>query len=626
MPMKWKFAWTLVLALVASPAFALGLGQIQVRSQYGEPLLAEIPIVSSDPAELRQLQARLASPETFARIGLQPPEGLVRNLQFNVALDASGRPVIRVTSVEPVDQPLLTFLIEADWGQGRLVREYSALLDAPDAIAAPAQPPIQAPEPARGDRIVRPAATAPEATPAPEVAADTGPDAGPGTPEPEAVADSAAEPGPEPEPEAATAEAGEAAAPAAAPPPAPAASARVAGEYAVQAGDTLSEIVQGMSREAGVSANQMMLALLRTNPEAFIGGNVNLLRAGAVLRMPAEEEARRLSVADASAEVRAQVARWREMAAPRPQPGESALAQAGATGDGEGGDAAQAPPSPGPVADARLEIAPPASADGRQAGTRSGITAGGEGEMLRQELQETRETLAARDAEVDELKARLAELEQLQQQQQQLIELKDSELAAVQQRLAESNQQQGPTLADANQATAGVPGPQEAGGLPWPWIGLGLVLLVAAALAWARMRRPAEAPASRGRSSPAWHAGGAAAASGQVPEPQSTPRQAPEPPQSREAAAAPATPDAVEPPVSPVPPAPSAAEGAGEGRDAAGTVDGLTGAGERLELAKAYVELGDVETARDLLQEVVDAGSAPESGEAARLLRELAQA
>src|SRR5690606_5291376 len=178
---------------------------------------------------------------------------------------------------------------------------------------------------------------------------------------PEAVADSAAEPGPEPEPEAATAEAGEAAAPAAAPPPAPAASARVAGEYAVQAGDTLSEIVQGMPREAGVSANQMMLALLRTNPGAFIGGNVNLLRAGAVLRMPVEEEARRLSVADASAEVRAQVARWRELSAPRPQPGESALAQAGGTGDGDGGDAAQAPP-PGPVADARLEIAPPASA------------------------------------------------------------------------------------------------------------------------------------------------------------------------------------------------------------------------------------------------------------------------
>src|SRR5690554_1362775 len=182
MLLRWRFAWFLALALLAGPAFALGLGQIQVRSQYGEPLLAEIPIVSSDPAELRQLQARLASPETFARIGLQPPQGLVQDLQFNVALDAAGRPVIRVTSAEPVEQPLLTFLIEADWGQGRLVREYSALVDAPDTIAAPAQPPIRAPEVDTGDRIVRPAsapvgqapAEAEPAPPAPEPA--TAPD------------------------------------------------------------------------------------------------------------------------------------------------------------------------------------------------------------------------------------------------------------------------------------------------------------------------------------------------------------------------------------------------------------------------------------------------------------------
>ena len=164
--MRWRVGWGVVLALVASREGELGLGQIQVRSQYGEPLLAEIPLVASDPAERRQLQARLASPETFARIGLQPPQGLVQDLQFNVALDASGRPVIRVTSTAPVEEPLLTFLIEADWGQGRLVREYSALIVAPDTIAAPAQPPIQAPAVDAGDRIIRPASA-----PAPVAAA-----------------------------------------------------------------------------------------------------------------------------------------------------------------------------------------------------------------------------------------------------------------------------------------------------------------------------------------------------------------------------------------------------------------------------------------------------------------------
>jgi len=626
MPMKWRFAWALVLALVASPAFALGLGQIQVRSQYGEPLLAEIPIVSSDPAELRQLRARLASPETFARIGLEPPRGLVQDLQFNVALDASGRPVIRVTSTEPVDQPLLTFLIEADWGQGRLVREYSALLDAPDTVAAPAQPPIQAPVPDQGDRIVRPAVSAP-----PEAAVAVGPDAQPAAAEPDAVAGPESEAAPAaPAEEAMEADVAGLAQPVPGPPPAPApapvaTAGAVPGEYTVQAGDTLSQIVQGMARDAEVTANQMMLALLRTHPEAFIGGNVNLVRAGAVLRVPGDGEPRRLSAADASAEVRAQVARWREMSAPRPQPGDAPVAQADQPGEAAAGEAVQAPQAAGPAADARLEIAPPASADGQQAGTRSGITAGGEGEMLRQELQETRESLAARDAEVEELKARLAELEEIQGQQQQLITLKDSELAAVQQRLAESNQQPGPTLADANQAAAGAPAPQDAGvGTPWLWIGLGVVLLVAAALAWVRLRRDggssaARRPASR---SPTWHAGGGPAAAatataagseaGRRPEPPDVQADRPEEPPEQSDDTVVRSPEQ----------APGPAMGPADYADP----DALTGVGERLELAKAYVELGDIETARDLLQEVVDAGSAPESGEAERLLQDLARA
>ena len=634
MLLRWRLAWVMALALLAGPAFALGLGQIQVRSQYGEPLLAEIPIVSSDPAELRQLQARLASPETFARIGLQPPQGLVQDLQFNVALDASGRPVIRVTSAAPVEQPLLTFLIEADWGQGRLVREYSALIDAPDTIAAPAQPPIQAPVVDTGDRIIRPASApepvaAAEQAPAPEPGPAVEPD-----PEPAAapVAE-AAEPDPV-EPQAAPAPA------VPAPAPAPvAATASVPGEYGpIQAGDTLSRIVQGMALEDGVSVNQMMLALVRTNPQAFIGGNVNLLREGAVLRMPEAGSAQQVSMAEATAEVRSQVARWREMSGPRPQPAADAVDAAGGTATADaaadGGDA-PAPAAGAAVADARLEIAPATGEGGQQAGTRSGITAGGEGEMLRQELQETRESLAARDAEVEELKARLADLEQLQAQQQQLIELKDSELATVQQRLAESNEQAAPTLAQANQDPAGGPAPQEAG-LPWLWIGLGLVLVIAAALAWARIRRegadtpvrravaPAAAPAAGG---PTWHAGGAAAATPQpsspapAPVPEAPP--APEPPVASEPGPEPESEPRVETVIAEEPePEPEPLSAAEEDADPVG--DLLTGAGERLELAKAYIELGDVDTARALLQEVARETGAPESSEAARLLSELA--
>ena len=151
----------ILLALLAGPAAALGLGQISVKSQRNQPLLAEIPIITSDPSELEQLQARLASPDTFRRVGLEPPQGAMAELQFAVALDAQGRPVIRVTTATPVQQPLLTFLLEVDWGDGRLVREYSALLDAPNTVSAPAQPAIQAPVAAPSNTIMRPPETAP---------------------------------------------------------------------------------------------------------------------------------------------------------------------------------------------------------------------------------------------------------------------------------------------------------------------------------------------------------------------------------------------------------------------------------------------------------------------------------
>src|SRR3546814_668027 len=101
-----------MLALLAGPALALGLGQLTVKSQPGQPLVAEIPIISSDPGELENLQARLASPDTFRRVGLQPPDMEVSGLQFAVALDARGNPVIRVTSTAPLTPPLLTFLLE----------------------------------------------------------------------------------------------------------------------------------------------------------------------------------------------------------------------------------------------------------------------------------------------------------------------------------------------------------------------------------------------------------------------------------------------------------------------------------------------------------------------------------
>lgn len=624
----------LCLLLQCQVALALGLGQVEVRSRAGEPLLAEIPIISTDPAELENLQARLASPETFRRIGLDPPTGLVSDLRFAVALDAQGRPVIRITTDVPVQQPVLNFLVEVEWGQGRLVREYSALVDTPQTVAAPAQPPIQAPQAAPSNLIERPAVAAP-AAPAP---ADSPAQAPEEARADDALATDSATDAPAPQP---------APAPAPAPPAMPsalpaAAAATTPGEIGpVQRGQTLGQIASELSAGSGHSLNQVMLALLRENPEAFIGGNLNLIRQGAVLRVPATETWSDASVAEANALVRDHVSRWRELRRPVAQPDAVAGAPApAAEADGAPADASAA--NAGRVAEARLEIVPAAAGASANAGTRTGTAAGGEGDMLQQqELVQTRETLAARDAEVEELRTRLAELEQLQQQQAQLIAMKDSELAAAQQRLAESNARPTTSVGDA------APGPEASAGLPWLWIGLGLVA-AALLVAWlVSRRRPV--PARKGGPS-------FASAPGNSP-----PRRAVIVP------AAPASP-AADPPVVPVERAstwqapPAAASGAsptwhasGETRepeadDASTTApvreavtqhqsqsqgqaqasvpqetDPPASAGhERIELARAYLDLGDTDTARSLLQEVADAGDADARDAARQLLRELA--
>lgn len=426
----------LILALFSSAAMALGLGNIRVLSKPGQPLVAEIPVITSDPGELDNARAGLAAPATFERVGLPPPDGLVSELQFQFAQDREGRAVIRVTSAAPVQVPSVGFLIEVDWGQGRLVREYSALVAAPETATAVAEPVIEAPAAAPSDLIVRepeplPSTSAPQPLAAPALA---------------------------PAPVVPTAPVQ-----AARPPVAPAP--RAQGELAqVQRGQSLSQIAGTLARENGYSLNQNMVALMRANPEAFIRGNVNLLKQGAVLRTPAEEELARVNAAEARSIVREQTAQWRQARAPIPQP---AIADAAVVSRPATNNPAAAP------SDARLEIAPAVAGGQQTAGMTTGLDAGGEGDMLANEqLQQAREDLATRDVEMQELRDRVAELEKLQKQQQSLIAMKDSDLAAAQQRLAESNKQ------DA------------AASLGWLWLGLALLVLGVVAWLLSRRRKP----------------------------------------------------------------------------------------------------------------------------------------
>ncbi len=610
----------LAFAFAAAPAWALGLGQIKVLSQRDQPLLAEIPVISADPSELESLQARLASPDTFARVGLAPPQGIVSDLQFAVALDARGRPVVRVTSAGPVQQPLLTFLLEVDWGQGRLVREYSALLDTPQTAAAPAQPPIIEATVDPVDVVVRPPAAEPDnpltaTAPKPVPLPPSKP--APPAPTPSNVLQADA---PVPVPLPAPSESEVAAA-------APIEVVADEQTRTVRPGETLAGIAAEVGR--GRNLDQTLVALLRANPEAFIGGNANRLRAGAVLRIPGGSGIDRYSPDEAAVVVREQATQSRGAGRALPQP--PAVVGA-APADAVATPAPAKPRTPRTAAQARLEIVPAAGNEAKRAGQRSGTSAGGEGDMVRQELQQTKESLAARDAEVQELKARVAELEQLQQKQSQLLAMKDNALASAQKKLAAGQQ-------------AAPPAPKPAEGSLLPWIGaaVGLVLLAVVVVLWLRRRaaEPAVVTAlrndvARDRTpslADAFEAdtfdSEATAVEDEVPvfvdEPPAEP--SPSPAEASGSEASPAwsrlAPSAdPEPPKPAVParPVPTWHSGGVE----VGPLNPAPPGQGRLDLAKAYLDMGDRDTARSLLQEVAARGDTlGVRMEAERLLKDL---
>ncbi|WP_313249038.1 FimV/HubP family polar landmark protein [Stenotrophomonas acidaminiphila] len=593
----------LALGLYSSAALALGLGNIRVLSRPGQPLVAEIPVISSDPGELERATVGLASAATFERVGLSRPEGLVGELQFQFAQDAQGRAVVRVTSATPVQVPALSFLIEVDWGQGRLVREYSALVAAPEAATAVAEPVIEAPAAAPSNLIVREPAPLPASAPTPTAT---------------------------PKPAPATATATATVAPAAAPRPAPVSQATAPdGTLApVRSGQTLSGIAGQLARDNGVSLDQAMVALLRANPEAFIRGNVNLLRQGAVLRVPESGELQRIDSAAARVLVREHVAQWRQARAPIPQP---ALAGAAAS-------VARPATAPAAANDARLEIAPAVAGAQQAAGTTTGLEAGGEGDMAANEqLRQAREDLATRDAELQELRERVAELEKLQAQQQSLIAMKDSNLAAAQQRLAEVGKK------------------EPAGTAPWAW--LGVLLLVVAAAGWwlSRRRRPSPLPPAPAAGHAAAMELSALAAAMPAVEAQAVARDLPavqehapagdqaeveaeavpfwsRPSGGAHASRPPRQEPVLSPDAAPVPGAEGApAEPAAQDTDTWPAADMASLAPlnpapagrERLELAIAYLDLGDAETARTLLNEVAAGEDVQARAEAMELLGRL---
>lgn len=254
-----------LLGLLGSNASALSLGRITVQSALGEPLRAEIDIPEINAEEAASLKAAVAQPAAFQAAGLEynPAMGGVKT---SLQTRPNGRAFIRLSSDRAINEPFVDMILEATWASGRIVRDYTMLFDpAPLKKASPiAVSPVQAPA-----QLQAPIATpsAPRAT----------------TPQPVASAPVKMEPRPS----------------AAKPVPAASQPAERNQKIKIKSGDTASGIAATI-KPANVSLDQMLVAMLRANPNAFISDNVNRMKAGAVLEVPTEAQASATSESEAS--------------------------------------------------------------------------------------------------------------------------------------------------------------------------------------------------------------------------------------------------------------------------------------------------------------------------------------
>jgi pilus assembly protein FimV len=263
-------ALALALGLPALDAHALALGRVNVLSALGEPLRAEIEVPDINAEEAASLKASIASGDAFRAAGLEYNSAL-NGAQVTLKRRPNGSAYLSVTNDRPVNEPFVDLILETTWSTGRVVRDYTMLFDPPNVRA-------QAAPSATTAAGVTPVATTPlpRSTPSTAVATPSAPTRAPRP----AVSR---------------------------PAPAPVAASEPAkpGSVTVKAGNTATQLA-ARYKPAGVSLDQMLVSMLNSNPDAFIDGNINRLKKGAVMDMPTAEKASGTSEAEARQIITAQ--------------------------------------------------------------------------------------------------------------------------------------------------------------------------------------------------------------------------------------------------------------------------------------------------------------------------------
>jgi pilus assembly protein FimV len=490
-----------VATLAVSPsAWSLGLGDATVESYLNQPLRARIDLISQESDDLSSISAKLASAADYELIGASLEDVSVP-IRFSVE-NIDGDAYLLASSQVPLNSPVVRLIVEVNWASGRMLREYTLFLDPPMVSdQAPPPPVIDQREP---DPVSETAAAPPPSVtraPAEEPVAEREPE-----PEPEAAAST-----PAPAREPVRAPSGD--------------------EYGpVASGETLWGIAKNWSAGTGMNINKVMIAIQRENPQAFMNDNINLLKRGAILRMPEVSEVERISSSVAYNEVATQEQEFygRQAEAPvyspstpllsedaaatedysytEPEPeAESAaepeqavsdqppeadtatgeLAKSNETGAEEPVADVTAEEATGAVAEeGRLELLPPSEASdldstyGFEESEEDGNAAFAS-EELRESLARTEEDLIAQQQQNEYLEERIRELESRLEEAEK-ANVADSDLAGMEQRLREER-----TASQTDDVEK-----------PWyqrfgVWL-LGVLVVVAAGAAWLFGRRKDE--------------------------------------------------------------------------------------------------------------------------------------
>lgn len=378
MPMENLCRLLLLLAVIAPVAsHAVTLGQARVNSFLGQPLDAEIDLIGVQAGQHEDLRLRLANQQHFERLGIAYERHLAA-LEFDIVRSGSQW-LVRVRTQVAVTEPFVDFPLQMTWPDGQMIRQYTLLLDPP--------------------RRVRPA----------RIGGSLPTQAAAGTRRPADESPTDARYGP------------------------------------VQQGETLWPIAQRL-KPNGISTQQMAMALLRANPQAFVDNDINRLRAGSTLTIPARSLIEELDPAAARAEFNAQINRQRRKTPPvatSPRELQGAADPLPAAADGESGVApAVEADEPDDSANAQLRII----ADQRDAKDTE--------QALREQLLVTMEEIESNRLTTGAIESRLARLESELQRMQRLVELKDAQIAALQSEVADQDMQPaftpaiGPTAAE----------------------------------------------------------------------------------------------------------------------------------------------------------------------------------